>query len=567
MEKNEFIEALKELVENENVLSVGRDVKELQTKFEDYLLEAERQIQIAQLKAEEKGETVDEGDWINPLKEEFYSLYAPYKEKRKALSDAIRREQEDNLQRKRLLIAQFKEVITKEENIGTAFSAHKQINEKWTQIGNVPRDYRHDIQHEYSRLLEDFFYNMRIYKEIKEYDLEKNYEAKKAIIEKLVALDSTKKVRDIEAGIKTLQDEWEDIGPTKQELWEEIKNEYWAIVNTLYGRIRAFYDDRREKMKENLAKKKEIIQQMEEVLANDREAIKEWRKDTDSVLAFQKEWKGLGFGPRKENEEVWKEFRGLCDQFFDAKSEFFKDKQGDFDKVAEVKKKLIEKAEEVKNSTDWGTATKEIIRLQRDWKKAGNAGRNNEQKLWKQFRGVCDEFFKLKDEHYAELDKSYADNLEKKKAIINEIKALTLSEDKKEAITQLKGLSEQFAGVGFVPRDHKDSIYKAYKEALNEHYDSLDMKGVEKEKVMFQARISTIKGSSDSADLFRKEKDNIRKEMQAVKQEILQFENNLGFFANSKGKNPFKEQVEKNILAEKEKLDALKAKLKLIPNE
>lgn len=567
MEKKEFIEALTELVENENVLSVGREVKELQSKFEDYLLEAERQIQIAQLKAEEKGESIDEVDWINPLKEEFYNLYSPYKEKRKALSDAIRKEQEDNLQRKRLLITQFKEVITKEENIGTAFSAHKQINEKWTAIGNVPRDYRHEIQHEYSRLLEEFFYNMRIYKEIKEYDLEKNYEAKKGIIQKLIELDANESVREVEAGIKALQDEWEDIGPTKQELWEEIKNEYWTAVNKLYGRIREFYEKRREKTKESIAKKKDVIQRLEETLAKERPSIKEWRKDTDVVLALQKEWKGLGFGSRKENEEVWKVFRGLCDQFFDAKSEFFKDIQGDFDKVAEVKKKLIQRAEAVKENTDWGEATKEIIRLQRDWKNSGNAGRTNEQKLWKQFRGICDDFFKSKDAHFAEIDKSYEVNLQEKEAVVAEMGKLVLPENKAEAIHMLKELSERFARIGFVPRDHKDRIYKEYKEALNKHYDSLDMKGVEKETVMFQARLSTIKGSSDSADLFRKEKENIRKEIQAVKQEILQFENNLGFFSSSKGVNPFKDQVEKNILAEKEKLNALMAKLKMIPNE
>lgn len=567
MEKREFIDALKELTEKEDVLSVGREINELRTQFEDYLIEATRQFQIAELEAKDKNEEFTETDWITPLKEEFYEVFSPYKEKRKAIIEAKREAQEENLKKKRGLINQLKAVISEEENIGAAFSAHKEINEKWKNIGDIPREIRSDIQQEYSRLLEQFFYNMNIYKEIKDYDFKKNYEAKKALVEQLKALSKIDKVKEVEAAIKQLQNEWEDIGPTKQEQWEELKNEYWSTVNTIYDRIRTFYDERREKMQENIVKKKALIQRIEEVLAKDREAVKSWTNQTKEVLALQKEWKTIGFGPKKENDEVWKTFRGLCDEFFSLKSDFFKDAQQEFDKIAEKKRELIVKANKLKENTDWGPATKAIIDLQKDWKRAGNAGQKHEQALWKEFRAACDHFFETKQAHFDEKDKAFEDNLKEKEAVIEELSAFKLPKDKKEAIDALHEFSNRFSNIGFVPSKKKDEVFNAYKKAIDKHYESLDLKGEEKEKIMFKARINTLKASGNSAELFEKEKQIIRNEMNTIKQDIIQFENNLGFFANSKGANALKEQVENNIKAEHDKLLALKAKLKMIPNE
>lgn len=567
MDRGAFIEALVELVNNEDVLGVSREVNDLRVQFNDFLIEETRKAQVAQLKAEENNEEPEDDSWIHTLKEEFYAIYTPYNEKRKSIRLAKKKEQEENLQAKRILIARLKDVVEKEENIGLAFSAHKEINEEWKKIGDIPRDVRHQIQQEYSRLLEEFFYNMNIYKEIKEYDFKKNFDAKTELLERLKLLLEEENIKEVEAGIKQIQNEWEDVGPTKQELWEEIKDEYWKTVNAVYERIRLHYENLREKRIENLAKKKELIEKLEKVLAKSRTSIKEWNQDTETIIGLQETWKTIGFGPKKENDQVWKTFRGLCDTFFKEKSEFFKSLDAEFEKVVEVKKGLIEKVNELKDSQEWGPTTKAIINLQKDWKKAGNAGQKNEQKLWKEFREACDFFFDKKAKYFAEKDKEFENNLKVKEEIILEIKEFKLPENKEEAISALKAFSKRFADIGFVPANVKDKIYKEYKEALFAHYDSLDMKNIEKEKIMFEARINTIKGSGNAKELFFKEKQAIREEMKQVKQEILQLENNLGFFSTSKGKNPFKEQVKKNISVAESKLEALKAKLKMIPNE
>lgn len=562
-----FVEDLKTLADQEDLISVGRDVNELRTKFEDYILEEERKHQVAQLEAKDRGEQLDENLEILQLKEAFYAVYNVFKDKRRAIIDAKKAEEEENLKKKRSLINQLKEVVANEENIGAAFTAHKEINAKWKEVGDIPREKRYDIQQEYSRLLEDFFYNMKIYREIKEYDFKKNQTLKEAVVEKLKALEHETSIKNVEAQLKTLQNEWEDIGPTVQEEWEKLKDAYWSTVKGLYDRIRAHYDERREKMQENIALKKELIAQTEALLAKDRESVKDWNADTKAILKLQETWKKIGFGPKKENDAVWKTFRGLCDEFFNQKSAFFEDVQDVFDQVAEKKQAVIDQVEALKDSTNWKETGNKIIQLQKRWKDLGNAGQKHEQRLWKQFRAACDHFFNAKKEYFASLDKEKEDNLTKKETLLEKINAFKLPKEQKEALDALKELAQEFAAIGQVPIKQKDIIYKAFKEAMDQHYAALNLEGNEKDKVLFEAKLETMRGSSNASKLLDNERQVIRKEIDAIKQNIIQFENNLGFFANSKGANPLKEQVEQNIEAEKKKLDALKLKLKSIPNE
>ena len=567
MEVNTFIERLNALVEQEDIIAVGRDVNELRTAFEDYLLEETRKFQVAQLTAEDNGETFDESLDLAPLKESFYAIYNAFKEKRRALIDEIKATEAENLRQKRQLIQDLKKVVENEENIGAAFSSQKEINEKWKNIGPIPRDKRQEVQQEYSRLLEDFFYNISIYKEIKAYDYKKNQSLKEEVIQKLQELLKEENIKTVEAQVKALQDNWDDIGPTEQEAWENLKTAYWDTVKAIYDKIRSHYDALREQQKENILLKNQLIEKVSAVFAKDRDSAKAWNEDTKEIIAIQEEWKTIGFGPKKENELVWKEFRGICDAFFEAKSVFFEGVHEVYDKVAEQKQALIEKAEQLKDNTDWKNATAAIIQLQKEWKKLGSAGQRNENRLWKAFRSPIDAFFAAKEAHYKALDAANEENLKKKEELIEEIEKFELPSEKTAVIAQLKQFAQSFAEIGHVPIKQKDSIYQRFKKALDAHYQALKLEGQEKENVMFQAKLETLKSSPNASALLEKEKQFIRKKIDEVKQAIIQYENNLGFFSQSKGANALKDEVTKKIAREKEYLVELKQKLKAIPNE
>lgn len=569
MESTAFLEELKALTSQEDLISAGREVNELNARFEDYVIEEERKLQIAQLDAEEKGEEIPENPELVKLKEAFREETKAFREKRKAIIESKNAEESANLSKKKAIITKLRAVIQNEENIGAAFGALKELQENWKEIGDIPRDKRDEIQTEYSRLIEDFFYNINIYKQLKDHDLKRNTQMKQDVIAKLKELENVTSIKEVEQQLKALQNDWEDIGPVSNEEWELMKDEYWKAVHACYSRINAHFEEQRAVLTKNLELKNELLANLTATVNEipQQTDLKYWDEATAKILQFQEEWKKIGFGPKKENEEVWLAFRAQCDRFFASKKEFFGEIQNEFDKVAEKKKALIEKANELKDSTDWKNTANQLVTLQKQWKTLGSSGQKNEQRLWKQFRGACDVFFDNRQKHFEAADAEFETNLASKNEIIAKINAYAIPEDKKQALTDLKQFANDFNAVGKVPMKVKDTVYGEFKSALDKHYAELKLEGDEKNKVMFQARLDTLSGSPDSTRLFAREKADLRKKIDQIQQDILQLENNLGFFANSKGADALKKEVEKKVERAKAEIIAIRQKIKLIPNE
>ncbi len=564
MEKIALLDTLKTLSQQEDVLSVAREVSELRSRFEDVVLEEDRQFQIKQLEAQEKGETVEEQP-EDLIRQEFYNLYGEFREKRNTAQRERKETEEANLRRKRSLIDRLKVVIEKEENIGAALTAYKEIHEQWKEVGDIPRDKRQDMQSEYSRLLETFFYHIKIYRELREHDLHRNQQLKLDVIKRIQALAAVENIKDVEQSIKALQNEWDETGPIGNEEWENIKNLYWDAVRAAYTRIQSFYDEKRTEIAENLEKKKSIAQRAAELVEQVKaEVPKDWKEVTDLLIGLQNEWKTIGFGPRKENEEIWKEFRASCDAFFETKKSFFDTIRSQFDGVAEKKQALIQKLEAIKTSTEWKATSEKIVALQKEWKTLGNAGHKFEQKLWKEFRAACDHFFNAKQAHFSEQDQALAGNLTAKNELIEKIKTTVLPEDKKEALALLRDFAPAFNAIGFVPMKEKDNVFQAYREALNGHYEKLKLEGAEQDRMMFQAKMDTMKASPNADKALAREKSDLNEKMNQLKSDILQYENNLGFFAKSKGADALRKEVENKIAAAHRKIEDIKNKIKLL---
>ena len=569
MEKQTFLDELKALVANEDKLSIGRDVNELRTRFDDFVLEDERKKQVAVLEAKENGENVEFEREDDPIRNEFYEVYKEFKSAWSLALDSKKAIQSENLKQKRSLIARLKDLIANEEHIGAAFNAYKEIHEAWKLIGEIEREKRAEVQAEYSKLLEDFFYNMKIYRELKEHDFHRNEQVKLEVIQKIKDLASNESLRDIEGLIKTYQNEWDEIGPVNKDRWEAIKESYLEVVRSVYERINKFYEDKRAVQADNIEKKQILLSKAVELNSSISEVktIKDWDEKTQELLSIQEYWKQIGFGPKKENEEVWQLFRTECDSFFANKKAFFDQLRSGFDAIVTQKEQIIAQANQLKESTDWKKTSEQLVALQKKWKNLGNAGQKNEQRLWKDFRSACDAFFNAKQGFYDEQDKLNETNLVAKRELISKIHAHVISEDKQQALADLKEFTSTFNEIGHVPMKEKDGVYTDFKTAIDAHYKSLKLEGEEKEKVLFQSKIETLKSSPNASKLLDREKADLRKQIDTLKQDVIQYENNLGFFANSKGANDLKKEVEKKIEFSKRKIDEMIRKIKMIPNE
>lgn len=566
MEKIEFIEKLKALTATEDVLSVSRDVNELKGRFEDFMIEEERLRQVAFLEAQEKGETAEYEKLPDPLKDEFYQVYSEYREKKAAVSTAQKLEQEAHLRLRKNLIERLKTLISDEENIGVAVATYKEIHEAWKQAGDVVREKRQEIQAEYSKLLESFFFNLKIYRELKEHDLKRNFQIKTELVEKIKALNGLESVKEIEAAIKALQNEFDETGPVPQEEWENVKNAYWEAVKAVYAKIHEFYEGKREELRSNIEKKQALLDEVKAFTASVGEvnSTKQWEELTQTLLKFQDDWKHIGFGTKKENEELWSAFRQECDTFFAKKKIYFESLRSQFDEVANAKKKLVEKVTALKDSTEWKATTEAIVKLQQDWKNLGNAGQRNEQALWKDFRGACDAFFNAKQKHFEESDKLNETNLAAKQDIIAKIQAYEVGDDKRKALDDLKEFSAAFNAVGKVPFKEKDTVYNAYKTAIDAHYTKLKLEGAEKDKAMFQSKMDSLRANPNADKMIDRERRDMQQQIQTLKQEVQQYENNLGFFARSKGADEMKKEIESKINGAKRKIEDYQRKIKLL---
>ncbi len=564
--KNELIEKLITYVAEEDLISNIREVNQLKVEFDDWLLKAEGQQQVETLKAKDVGKQIEQIDF-SIFKERFYSLYGNYKENRKKQIEIKNQLEDENLRQKKVLITELKNLVENEENIGSAFKSFNSIQDTWKKIGDLPRSKRDEVQKEYSRLREMFFYNINMYREIKEHDYKRNFQLKKEIIFKLQSIrNSENQIKEIERGLRLLQDEWEDIGPVSNDEWEGLKSSYWEAVRSIYDKINKHYDEYRQIQLENLNKKRALIQQLKSKIIQEEgeRTLKQWNQLTSEVKKIQDDWKKIGYASKKDNDKIWKEFRGVCNGFFDDRKAFFKSKD-DVDKVArDQKKELIEKAKSFNNVSDFSSATKGLIQLQKQWKTVKNAGRY-ERSLWEEFRKECDAFFNRKEEAYKDLKQSYVENLEAKKEALYKLKKQTV--DSQTDLSSIKDSMASFISIGPVSRDQSGYIMKEFITLLKDKLSLMKLDKTQIELIIYKFKIDSYALMENRTDYFSKEKKMLKKKLSSLQNEMFQSENNMGYFSISKGAEKLFDQVNKKNDQIKEEITLIRRQLKLIPNE
>lgn len=557
--KLEIKTQLEELLNAEDFNSVKNELKSISSDFLTALKKEEDEL----AKAKEDSEIEIETDVENTkLNEEIKSLISTYKATQKELIEARKQEEANNLKLKQDLLKSFQELNTSEEHIGKAFSSIKEIREQWATIGNIPRDNYQDIQNEYSRLNDEFSYNISIYKELQENDLKRNFSLKNQVIFELEKLKDVKNMREVELTYRKLQNDWNEIGGTYKEKWEELKEKYWNNIKKTSERLKAHYETKKLEREVNYTKKEALLEEFKILLKTNPSSHKEWENTTNFVLEFQKSWRNIGSIPKEKGTAIWDEFRALNDLFFEQKAAFYKIRNEEFKTNSKLKEALIEKAIKLKESSDINFATKQIITIQNDWKKIGHAGKFAEQKLWKQLREASDAIFNSKKEAANKSKEIENSNLEAKNNVISKIETIKLSKDPKEALSELKVLSDEFNAIGNVPFKMKDSIYKTYKSTLDKQYKSLGLSPDEQEKILFEIRLGS--NDSDILDTLKKERKHTYDSIAKLEEEIKQLENNMGFFNISKSAEGLFKGVEENIQTIKQKIDTLKKRLVLI---
>jgi hypothetical protein len=558
--RSEILQRIQTLLQSEDLEAIRKDVRTDIESFRSLIQEDFRQQREAW--AEQEHEE-DEKFQFQPSPEEvqFNELVDQFKEREKVWRQRIAEEQRANLEVKTGLIEELRKTIQEEENIGAAFARFNEVREKWEATGDVPGDRYKEVHDEYHRLRDEFFYNINIYKQLQEHDLQKNLTLKEGLIAQAQTLAALEDLKEREKLARDLQKQWFDIGPSPRETFQELADTFFGLTRETFDAVKEHYDAIRAQFEVHKAEKEALISELQALLSEDIDDHKAWQSATVQVVNLQAKWKATGFAGKEHNEELWSQFREAADVFFERKQVFY-DRIKASSKVAKEKKtRLIEEAEGIQNSTDWKATTDAMIRLQKEWRAAGPCAPGDEHRLWKKFRTAQDVFFKAKKAQFADRGKEEKANLELKMALLEKIEAFTLSDNRNADLETLKSFSTEWREVGFIPRKNLDQVMERFRTAMDKHYDALSAARSERSVQTYSKRVEQL-SSGDSRDL-RREQGILRDKITRLQQRITSTEENMERFTG-KGAESIREQALKTIKSYQREIDEIKAKLKML---
>lgn len=558
MDKKQLVEVLQDLAQ-QPVNEVKEDVVRVRVAFAAIRKEElakEKEAFIA--KGNEEAAFAPAAD---ELEEQFKSLYAEIKEKRAAYNAAQDALKAENLAKKREIISKINEIAEDADNVNRQYSTVQQLQQDFKAIGEVPSENDTEVWKAYQVAVERFYDLLKMNKELRDYDFKKNLEQKQALCAEAEALDEEADIVDAFKKLQQLHTSWREIGPVskeiREELWTRFKNAS-AVINKKY---QSFFEERKANEKKNAEGKEALCVKIEAISTDNLKTYAAWDEATKAIIGLQEEWKKLGFASRKVNTELFARFRKSCDEFFAKKAEFFKRMKDELAANLAKKIELCEKAEALKDSTEWKKTTDALIALQKEWKTVGPVVKKHSDAVWKRFIAACDAFFEEKKKQNVNVHSVEHENLKQKKDIIAQINSILENKDAEDAPNKVRELMKKWQEVGHVPYKEKDKVYAEYKAAIDKAFEQLDMKAKKARMANFANSINQM---SDTGKVYH-ERERLVRAYEMKSQELKTYENNLGFFnAQSKSGNSLVKEMERKIANIKEEIAMLEQKIKLI---
>lgn len=493
---------------------------------------------------EEKDFVAPEDEAENKLKE----LLAVYKEKRAAILAEEDRVKAANYALKLQLIDQLKVLTESQDDFNKLYNDFKDIQQRWKEIKLVPQEHANELWKNYQTYSERFYDIIKINNQFRDYDFKKNLELKTALCETVEKLQTEPDVVSAFHQLQKLHQQWREIGPVAKELREELWARFKAASTVINKRHQEHFESLKSKEQENLIAKTAICEEIESINFEALKTFKDWEEKNKEVIALQEKWKTIGFAPKKSNVKIFERFRAACDVYFNKKSTFYKGIKEEMEKNLELKKALCEKAEALKDSTEWKSTTEKMIALQKEWKTIGSVARKHSDIVWKRFISACDYFFEQKNKNVSSQKSVEQTNLAAKKALIEKINKLDEALAADDALAELKGLMAEWNTIGHVPFKEKDKIYKEYHEAVDNQFDRLKVDQTDRKMQSFRSNLNDMTSGEHGKGKLYGEREKLMRMYDRMKNELQTYENNIGFLSiSSKGGGGLVKEMERKI--------------------
>lgn len=560
--KAEVVERIKEIAHAE----------EIPQKDEvDYLKTVFYKLHFAEREADMKAYLDAGGDpaayQVKPDENEnaFKAEMTIIKERRAKQFEEQEKLKQDNLKKKLDIIEKIKNMATSPEEANKSYQEFKQLQQEWKEIKMVPAENANELWRNYQLYVEQFYDLLKLNSEAREYDFKKNLEIKTKLCEAAEKLADEDDVISAFHQLQELHQEYRESGPVAKELREGIWARFKAASTVINKKHQQHFEDIRAKEEDNLNKKTELCEKVEAIAKEENKTSADWENHTKQIIEIQTEWKTIGFAPQKMNVKIFERFRAACDDFFGRKSAYFTQMKKEFTENAEKKKALVEKAQALKDSTEWKATSDKLIALQKEWKTIGMVPKKYGDQLWNDFLAACNHFFEARNAANAGARNEEHANLDKKKAVVEKLKAL-LENPVDDTQAEVRKLTEEYNSIGHVPYKEKDKIFNEYHEVLDKIFKELNISTARRRLNNYKTNLKNVaKRGEDALD---NERTRLQRRAEQMKQEIQTYENNLGFLnASSKKGNSLIDEMNRKVQKLKDDLELIKQKIKAIDSE
>lgn len=500
---------------------------------------------------------------LDPTEEEFKNLMNTLRERKAALAAAEEEERKANLSRKLALIEELKTISADTDNVNRAFPRVKEIQTEFKEIGEVPATEATELWKNYQGAVEQFYDQLKVNKDLRDYDFRKNLELKTLLCEEAEKLNSEEDIVLAFKRLQNLHDEWRQTGPVAKEQRESIWARFKDASTAVNKKYQAYFEERKQREAENGKAKTEICERLEALSFDSLNTYAAWDEMTRTILAAQEEWKKLGFASAKINNSLFARFRAVCDKFFTLKAEHYRKMKDELAENLEKKTRLCERAEALRDSTDWRKTADELVKLQKEWKSIGTVPKKHSDNIWHRFQAACDAFFEARKANLSESRSAEQANLKAKRDVIAALKEIPLDAPRAEAMPKVKELQAQWQEIGHVPFREKDKLYEEYRAVCDALYNRMGRDRGNMSR--FEDVIKEM--GSDEQKLYR-ERERILRAFEIKRNELKTYENNLGFLSSkSKSGDSMVREMERRIQRIKDDLKGIEDKIKLIDSK
>ena len=519
-----------------------------------------QQINALRHTAEEAEDTPDAEE-----PDELSVIFNQIREKKAAHTAEVEAQRLSNLERKKAIVAEINALAEDTDNVNRTFPRYRELQEEFNAIGEVPPTEDTALWKSFQDAREHYSDNLKINKELRDYDFKKNLDSKQLLLDEAESLITEEDVITAYRRLQELHNKWRRIGPVAKEFREEIWDKFKAASAEINKRYQAHFEARKAREAENEAGKTELCAAMEAIDLESLKSFVAWDEATKKVMELQAKWRTFGFASKKMNKALFARFRELCDKFFAGKAEYFQSTREELSNNLARKTALAERAEALKDSTDWKATTDELVALQQEWKTIGAVAKKYSDAVWKRFREACDYFFEQKKKATSGTRRVENDNLKIKRDIIAELEKITADTPREEALTTMHELQERWRDTGHVPFREKDKLQDAYRAAIDRLREELNLRRRSERRERFNEAVAAIEG--DDAKLLR-ERERLFRALETRRAELRTFENNLGFLSSSsKSGNSMLREFEQKAERLRQDIAELEEKIKLVTSK